>query len=257
MAKDKNANAVSTDVVDPRYMAVLADYSDKEKEDFMKLSPEEKEAEVTFLLSLQASATAATDIVMADIQPEKSNIQILNAGGPGLRAGTKIKAFLHGTVFVHTKEFKENWTEIIGANGTKFYQNAYLLFSGIDGKEFGIWSGATLRDLEKVPTKSSDPTISKNPLVEINYLGKIEGKERLEAEFGIKLKTGNSCHVFKNKVEAGFKVDAYKKGCINPLNSSEPFENVSGVIVTREEATKANYERLMALQTNTQAAITQ
>jgi hypothetical protein len=251
MAKNKITDAVSvSDVIDPKYIAVLADYTDKEKEAFLKLSPEDKEAEIAFLLSLQSSATAKTDVEFKDVKPEKENINILTAGGPGLRAGAKIRAFLMGTVHVFSKEFKENWKEFQGENAT-FYYNNYLKFRGLDGKEFGIWGSATLRMLEKVPTHASLPTmVEVDPMVEISYIGKIEGRDRLESEFGIILKQGNSAHVFVAKVAATSQYNAYVKGCVNSLNSPTPIENGAGPLITREEATRSNYEKLMALQNN-------
>jgi len=249
MSKTKNT-VTETAIVDAKYAAVLADYSEKEKEAFLKLSDEDKQAEVDLLLSIQASATASVDVEFKDVKPEQDNINILTAGGPGLRAGAKIRAYLLGTVHIFSKEFKENWKEFQGET-TTFYYNTYLKFRGLDGKEFGIWGSATLRMLEKVPTHASLPTMVKeDPMVEISYVGKIEGRERLEKEFGIIIKQGNSAHVFNAKVAASAQYDAYVKGCVNSLNSPTPTENGAGPVISREEATRSNYEKLMALQNN-------
>ena len=235
--------------LDAKYNALLADMTADERAEIEALSSEEQVAKLDFLLSLQSSAVVVAG-EFKDIKPVKENINILIAGGIGLKAGTKIRAQLMGTVHVFSKEFKENWKEFQGTNATYFY-NSYYKLRGADGVEFGIWSSPTLRMLEKIPTHASLPTLVKNdPMVEITYVGKIEGRERLAKEFGIELRQGNSAHVFQTKVEASVKYDAYVKGCVNSLNSPTPVEKSSTETVSREEATRANYEKLMALQNN-------
>jgi len=253
MGKKKQTDVVATDVINEKYLAVLADYSDKEKEAFLALTPEEQEEEVNGLLALQAPAIAATDVEMVSTKPEQESIKIYSAGGPGLRAGAKFKAYLMGTHHVFAKEFKENWKEFVAQDGTMFYTNDYLQFKGLDGKIFGVWGGATLRSLEIVPTLSSN-TGRIDPLVEVSYTGKIEGKERLEKEFGIKLTKGNSCHIFTSEVDARLIYDRYTKGCINSLN--KPFPMVSnGPTISRDEATRANYEKIMLAQNSSNVVI--
>jgi len=253
MAKNKQTEVEASDVIDQKYLAVLSDYSDKEKEAFLKLSEEEKEEEVAGLLALQASAVALTDIEMTETKPEQESIKIYSAGGPGLRAGSKIKAYLMGTHHVFAKEFKENWKEFVAQDGTVFFTNDYLQFKGLDGKVFGVWGGATLRSLEVVPTLSS-ATGQIDPLVEISYIGKIEGRERLAKEFGIKLTQGNSCHIFTTKVDARVKYDKYTKGCTNSLNRPFPIQN-NGPVITRDEATRINYEKIMNAQNNSNVVL--
>ena len=249
MAKAKTDNT-TTDGLE-KYSAILADMTSEQREAIDALSTEDKAAKLDFLLSIQSSAVVANDVEFVDVKPVKENIEILIAGGLGLTAGTRIRAYLMGTVHIFSKEFKENWKEFKGDNGTTFFYNSYIKFQGVDGKEFGIWNSPTLRMLEKVPTHSALPELVKaNPMVEVTYVGKIEGRDRLAKEFGIELRQGNSAHVFQPRVAAGVKYDAYVKGCVNSLNSPFPIERSEAGTVSREEATRSNYEKLMALQNN-------
>jgi hypothetical protein len=252
MAKAKTDIATTSTEGLEKYSAILADMTSEQTEAINALSNEEKLAKLDFLLSIQTSALVANDVDFVDVKPVKENIEILIAGGLGLTAGTRIRAFLMGTVHIFSRDFKENWKEFKGDNGTTYFYNSYIKFQGVDGKEFGIWNSPTLRMLEKVPTHASLPELVKaNPMVEVTYVGKIEGRDRLAKEFGIELRQGNSAHVFQPKIAAGVKYDSYVKGCVNSLNSPFPIERgEAGTIVTREEATRSNYEKLMALQNN-------
>lgn len=245
MAKNKTETGL-----DAKYSAILADMSAEDRAELEVLTSDEQIAKLNFLLSIQASALVASDVEFKDIKPVKENINILMAGKAGLTAGTKIRAYLMGTVHIFSREFKENWKEFQGETGT-FYYNSYIKFRGVDGLEFGIWGSPTLRLLEKVPTNAATPDLVKvDPMVEVTYVGKIEGRERLAKEFGIELRQGNSSHVFIVKVANGVKYDAYVKGCVNSLNAPFPIEKSATGTVTREEATRSNYEKLMAVQNN-------
>jgi hypothetical protein len=205
-------------------------------------------ANLEIVADLAASANIAGDVAFKDARPEQINIPVLTAGGIGLRAGSKFRAYLLGTVHIFSKEIKENWKEFKGTTQT-FYYNSYYKFRDVNGKEFGVWASPTLRILEKIPTHASLPGLVKNdPMVEVSYHGKIEGKERLKQEFGVELTKGNAAHVFNVKVAEGVVYNAYMKGCINSLNSPTPTESSKDGSITREDATRANYERLMALQ---------
>jgi hypothetical protein len=247
----KENKTVSTDVVtglEPRLKAIFASLTTAEQAELSVMNVQERQDALDLMASLAASATAGNDIIFKDAKPEQDNAVILTPGGMGLRAGSKFRAYLLGTVHIFSKEIKENWKEFIGKTQT-FYYNSYYKFRDVNGKEFGIWSSPTLRILEKLPTHASLPGMVKSdPLVEISYIGKIEGKEILKQEHGIELQKGNVAHVFKVKVPESVSYNPYIKGCINNLNSPTPVESDSDTPVSREEATRANYERLMALQ---------
>jgi hypothetical protein len=209
---------------------------------------EEVQQTLDLIASLGSSANMAGDVEFVDAKPEREDIAILTAGSAALRAGTKIRAYLLGTVHIFSKSMKENWKEFKTEKQLYFY-NSYYKFRDMNGKEFGIWASPTLRVLEKIPTHASTPAlVAQDPLVEISYFGKIEGKERLKQEFGLELSKGNAAHVFTVRVPANVKVQNYIKGSINSLNSPVPVESSADTSVSREEATRQNYEKLMALQ---------
>lgn len=234
--------------LDQRLQAIFAGLSIEEQAEISMMSMDEKVQALELIASLSASATIGGDMAFKEAKPEQDNAVILSPGGIGLRPGTTFRAYLLGTVHIFSKEVKENWKEFKGKTQTFFYNSNYK-FRDMNGKEFGIWSSPTLRILEKIPTHASLPSIVKaDPLVEIHYVGKVEGKEVLKQEYGIELTKGNAAHVFKVKVADNVQYNPYIKGCVNSLNSPVPVENDSASPVSREEATRANYERLMALQ---------
>jgi hypothetical protein len=243
------AVAAESLTLSPKLQAVLESLSAEERADILAMEPEAQVDALEMIASLENSENVATDVEFVAAKPERDDILILTAGGPGLRAGKKIRAFLMGTVHVFAKEMKENWKEYKGRTQTFFY-NSYFKFKDINGKEFGIWSSPTLRILEKIPTHASTPSlVAQNPMVEIKYVGLVEGKEVLKQVYGIELTKGNKAHVFQVNVASGVRYNAYVKGCVNSLNSPFPIESdETAGTVSREEATRANYEKLMALQ---------
>ncbi len=249
--QDAGTPAIAAEVLSaltPAQTAVLGTLSAEEVAELSAMTVQEVQENLDLLASLAASSASVSDVEFVNAKAEQENITILTAGGMGLRAGTKIRAYLLGTVHIFSKEVKENWKEFKTEKQLYFY-NSYMKFRDINGKEFGIWGSPTLRILEKIPTHAATPSIVQaDPMVEIGYVGKIEGKERLKQEFGIELQKGNSCHIFTVKAAAGVKVLNYTKGCVNSLNSPTPVESSSDSSVSRDEATRNNYEKLMALQ---------
>jgi hypothetical protein len=248
----KKETAITNEVaasLDANLQSVFAALTDAEKAEMSVMSPEERVQALELMASLSASAEFSGDTVFKDAKPEQDTTVVLSPGGMGLRAGTKFVAYLQGTIHIFAKDIKENWKEYKEGNKTYFYNSNYK-FRDLNGKEFKIWASPTLRILEKIPTHSATPSLVKSdPLVEIHYIGKIEGKEVLKQEYGIELTKGNSAHVFKVKVAEGVKFNPYVKACVNSLNSPFPIQSSdSNESVTREEATRAMYERLMALQ---------
>jgi len=232
----------------PAQAAVLGSLSAEEVAELSTMTTEEVQGNLDILASLASSASAAGDVNFVDAKPEQQNLPLLVAGGMGLRAGTVITAYLLGTVHIFAKEQKENWKEF-RTEKNLYYYNSYYKFRDLNGKEFGIWASPTLRILEKIPTNAATPSLVKaDPMVRISYVGKIEGKERLKQEFNLEITKGNAAHVFQVKTADSVRFNSFIKGCINSLNAPTPHESSDATSVSKEEATRSNYERLMALE---------
>lgn len=236
--------------LDARLSAVFATLTPEEQKEFEAMSLEDRILELSMIADIsESSVSLLKGANLKAAKEENINLPILTAGGPGLRAGTKIAAFFMGVHHVFSKEVKENWKPFKG-NKQMYYYNSYLKFKTRDGKEFGIWNSATLSILTKVLTHSSAPgIIAKDPLVAITYVGLVEGREVLERDYGIVLTTGNKAHVFTTDIEEGAQIMQYKKGVFCNLNAPTPIESdEDSAAITKEDATRSNYERLMALQ---------
>jgi hypothetical protein len=252
----KKDTMVSTDVaVDSKFAPLLASLSPEEVQEFAALSDEIKESRLAIFTDMVAASSVEMGD-MVELGNAKKNIEIYSAGGPMLRPGTTLRARLHGTVFIKSTEFKENWTELKDDNGVTFFQNHFFQLETVaNAHVFGIWSYPTLNSkLEKILTATSGAYAGKDPIVEITYVGKIEGRDVLKQKYNIELKQGNAAHVFIVKAEKSAKVDAYATGCVNPLNNPS-LESSNGPKVSRDEATRARYERLMALQSGGSEAV--
>jgi len=248
MAKTKNAIVDDFAAeLDADLAAIYDGLSEEDKAELSVMSLEEKMNALQLAGSLKSSSNV--DVVFNEVSAnETENINILIPGGFGLRAGTEITAYLMGTYHVISKSVKENWKELVDEDGTVYYYNNYYKFRDINGTIFGIWASPTLSILQKIPTHSATPSLVKaDPLVRVKYIGKVEGKEILKQEYGIELSKGNSSHVFITSVAGNVVFDRYVKGCINHLNSPTPKKTKKSGL-TSFEASKANYERIMAVQ---------
>lgn len=225
---DEKAAAGKAPVTDiDRYLATFGtdDKSQKAAQEFLAMSPEDQAEEVEFWLLLQKGRTA-TDIATQELGTEREDLKIYSLGQGPLKGSVErplqVEGYLAGTVHVHSKDFKENWEEVVRpSDGQVFYCNTYYQIVLMNGKKLNIWSSPTLRKLEKVLTHTSAPKyVKKDPYISFTYVGKIEGKERILREFNIKLTKGDSCHVCKDLViEDGAKVMEFQKGTFNSLNS--------------------------------------
>lgn len=244
----KKDTMVSTEVkVDAKFTALLSTFSEKEVQDFNLLTDEVKEMRLAIFNDM-ASAIAVDLGDFVELGQKNENIEIYSAGGPMLREGSVTRARLHGTIYIKSKDFKENWAVKQDDNGATYYQNQFFQLETLGGNAFGIWNYPTLRKLEKIKTVTSGSLAGgKDPIVEITYVGKIEGRDILKQKYGIDLKQGNSAHIFIVKAEKSAKVDEYAAGCVNPLNSNT-LESSTGPKLSRDEATRANFEKLMAIQ---------
>lgn len=138
-----------------------------------------------------------------------------------LYAGEHVEGKLIGTVPMFSMDFKENWEERL-VDGKKVWFNQHYLFETSTGIKFGVHDArASLWLLEKISTSMTNPSI-KNPYVRIDYVGLIEGKERLEKEYNIKLTTGKEAHVCTIKTEKGTIMDTYAAGALNLTRDPRP-----------------------------------
>src|SRR5690606_29507833 len=98
-------------------------------------------------------------------------------------------------------------------------------FKDLEGNIFRIWRSPMLSILEKVATHTVTPSnVGKDPLVTIEYHGKIEGADEVKRITGITLESGDSMHHFTVKLESDARVEKYIAGCINQLNSPYPIK---------------------------------
>ena len=204
------------------------------------------ETAVSASATLSALAPSAGEVEFVEISNEIE--QITTLAPSDFAEGQSFVAHFLGTWHTHTKKVMANWKEII-VDGTKLYENkSYRFRNPSNGEVFGLWQSPTLKlKLEKILTASSSfGKIASDPLVKITYVGLIHGADEL-AKHGVELLKGDKSHVFKVEVEKSALFDTYVKGCVNSLNSPTP-SIVGKSTLTQDEATKANYERLLALQ---------
>lgn len=136
-------------------------------------------------------------------------------------AGESLTGEFLGTVPMWSLEAKENW-ETVTVEGKKVWINQHYLFRNPKtGAMFGVHDArATLWVLEKILTNASNPTI-KNPIVKIEYVGKIVGKDELK-KHGVEIKTGKEAHVCKVLTEKGTKMDKMASGVLNFVRDPRP-----------------------------------
>jgi hypothetical protein len=102
MAKD-NKTTVTTDVVaglDARLQAVFATLTTDEQAELSVMGVEERQDALELMASLAASSKIGGEIAFKEAKPEQDNAVILTPGGIGLRAGSKFRAYLLGTVHI-------------------------------------------------------------------------------------------------------------------------------------------------------------
>lgn len=168
----------------------------------------------------------------------------IEAGEGVILPKNKIRGTFLGTVPMFSKTFKENWDEIT-ENGQTVYMSTHYAFEDAKGNKFGVFGSSTLWKLQKIPTLATGKAFV-NPLVEVEYIGKVEGRETLEKEYGIKLTKGNSAHVFDVKTNA--HVDPTVKGCINYLRNPVPNFGAEKNTISAIEVARQNWEKQQRLQ---------
>lgn len=160
------------------------------------------------------------------------------AGEGVITPKNKVRGTFLGTVPMFSKTYKENW-ETLEVEGQTMYMSTHYAFEDAKGNKFGIFGSSTLWKLQKIPTAVTGKAFG-NPLVEIEYIGKIEGRDVLEKEYGIKLTKGNSAHVFD--VKTNVAVDPTVKGCINYLRNPTPNFGAEKSTLSDIEVARRNWE---------------
>jgi hypothetical protein len=245
--------------------AVASHYESLSKElklDLVEMLQEDRAATIVYLetgLSLASSTVDGVEFEEATF--DSVEVPVYGPGDAIFQKGMKTTLEFVGTVFTPTYEKIANWKTAKDAEGNTYYTNSQFEFKTMDGKTIRVWRSPMLSILEKVATHTSAPThVAKNPLVQIEYHGLIEGADEVKRITGITLESGDSMHNFTVNLEKGARVEKYIAGCINMLNSPLPIKK-AGQKLDRNDQNKANYEKLMAMQNGgpiiEQAQITQ
>ena len=207
---------------------------------------------------IEAFEAAIVDAELAKVVDVEEDVQdtmkVFTVGD--LVPGRSLAGRLKGVRHIYSKKLKENWKEFHQPDGQILYYNSIFVFSSLDGKtEWGIFKSPALSLLEKMTTKSSGSG-KKDPIVKLNYIGKVEGREELEKEHGIKLTKGTAAHVFKVQHEPNIEILKYEvRGVVNSLNSPLPMTSSAASNVDKTTASAQNYKRLQAARMGSSAAL--
>ena len=228
---------------------VVASFSADERKEFDSYDADGQIAMINLVIGLEADAKALegkvkTKAVSTTGADEEADCMILRTGGIGLREGQGFTAQLIGSMPILSKKPKENWPTRV-FNGETYYVNMFYKFRRTDGTEFGVFDSPTLRILRKVFTHSATPKlVAQDPVVKVLYIGKVEGKDKLKAEYGIDLQKGNSAHVFNVNIEETAQIDRYAKGVVNYLKNPIPTAKASNEEMSDEELAQLNWEQI-------------
>jgi len=202
--------------------ATIKAFSKEERASFDSLPSDIERKEMLILMGGIMGASSDVEVEQVSTQAD-DNCMILAPSGLGLKAGTVITARLLGTVPMFSTEPKENWDKV-EVEGKVVFVNRFYKFESLDGsRTFGIFKSPMLNKvLPKIPTKASNPNVAINPVIRIQYDGKIADKEVLKAEYDFELLTGKEAHAFRIAVEKGVTYDSYYRGAINYLKNPLP-----------------------------------
>jgi hypothetical protein len=212
----------------PEQEAVVKGFSEDERKAFDALANDERRVEtLELMLSTKAALVIAdqVDFDEVDSGEDREEIQIFSAGGLGCPKGTVIVAEFLGTMPMFSMKPKENWDkETEPTSGNNFWRNQYYLFRDQKtGRKFGLYKAPCLNKvLPKLPTAESCRTVGKNPLVKIEYIGKVVGKDVLKEKYDLEIQSGNEAHVHIVSLQKGVKFDRYARGVKNYLKAPLP-----------------------------------
>lgn len=210
---------------------LLKGYTAEQREEFDKLSAAEKTARLEMLARFAKPATTGTEMEEA-VGATREEYPIISPAS--LVAGMKIVGRFLGTKFMFSTEEKKNWeVEVIptAQGNKKIWVNRHYVLEDLEsGEKFGVFKSPSLNKvLPKVPTRAAyefhrgdAPEGLVNPVVELEYVGHIEGVEKLKNEYDLQITNGNSSHVFFVRLPKGFTYDGYATGVVNWINEPTP-----------------------------------
>lgn len=246
----------------PAQTTIVANLSKDERKTYDGLRKESDK--LSFLVTIElAGSLVPTDLDFesADqVEDQTPIIRFATEKHPeGLKAGSTIVGKLLGYMPIFSPEAKENWTQKM-FDGKVFYENGFFKFQKIDGSgTFGVYASASLWRLKKIATKATNPLRYENPIVKIEYVGLVEGKDVLKDKYGIEITTGNSAHVCNILVGSGQKTENLMiKGIVNYLREPKPIlastdaraddaianDNYAAQVAANVEFEKANVAQL-------------
>lgn len=245
---------MSTTKLTPEQQKLIKSFDEKDKKIFDALqTDDEKIRYLNDIIEIQAltaetSKRGTDDFVDSSLLEEQDDTLILRPGSAGLKAGTTMVAEFLGTMPMWSTKKQSNWKSdfVKTENGMtkEVWFNMNYRFR-MNGKEFGIYSTPSLSVLKKVPTLATKiNTPEKNPTIRIEYVGLVEGAERLKNDFGLEISDGNSAHVFKLGFEKDYKFNRYVKGVVNLLKTPKPnFGTEEGERKTLSEELFSSFEK--------------
>lgn len=246
MAKETTKETAKALVLSAGDAELIKGLSKEDLKEFNELSDAEKKG-VLVALQMKKTGHKEVEVTKLKMDEDQATDPMIAVNSLGFKAGDTIVARFMGTVPMFSKEEKENWKKISYDNKI-FFESSYFRFEREDGTTFGLYGYSGLAMLHKVHTKANNPTLKQNPMVSIKYIGLIEGKERLKAEFGITLTSGNSSHVFDLGIEKTAIVERYTKGVLNYLKAPFPtFANSSDDQKDPHIIAQENWDRQQAI----------
>lgn len=235
---------------------IIKNLSAEEKKIFKTLKFEDQMA---YVLRIEMKEDSFDGVEFEEINDTLEDVTLLAPKSPsnplGLVAGDVVIGRLLGYVNMFSESPKENWDKIVDQeSGKLFYANGYYKFQRKDGSLFGLRSGSNLWRLGKIATVATNPlAYRENPVVKVTYLGLIEGKEKLKADYGIEIQSGSSSHVYKIE-PSKTAVVLKEKGIVNYLNSPIPVVH-SDDNRTASEIAVANYTKQAIANEKAQAML--
>lgn len=171
---------------------------------------------------------------VVDEGDDRRKYPIFRPGEGPLREGRRLVARFLGTVPMFSDKPKENWAEKV-FHGKTWYFNYHYLFARKDGTLFGTFDSPMLRPLRKVFTNYSYECqvaeglapvrrVTKDPAVKIEYVGKLEGKEKIKELFpNFEMQRGNAVHGYRLELEEdATTANRYSRGIVNLTDNPVP-----------------------------------
>lgn len=206
--------------------------SDSEKKRVMSQPIDAQAAHIDLMLKVNATLAGFKlddNLVVAGELNSEVELFSFNKGG-GFAEGSKLRLELLGTMPMWKNTPSDGWEEI-EVKGQKVsiskHFRAIVRMEGhpLNGKEIGIYDGASLNVLTKIPTLATTVgTPQANPIITLDYIEFAQGKDNIKAKYGIELKSGTSMHVINvlYSPAVAATVRQYEAGCVNFLKNPVP-----------------------------------